>query len=164
MNCSCVGEFAVWAISENSGASCVQATTQASSLSDSWKVPTSLRPSSVCIRSGCLSLRAAASALASSAMVLLQLQTFSERSSSDISGPVFLFGRPGRRRFRPGLDLRFRCRLGRGFGGGLLRLRRCVLLFLVAEQQVLGLLGHLQHRQGNWPPLGKGFPIRPEPF
>jgi len=31
MNFSCVGEFAVWAISENSGASCVQATTQASS-------------------------------------------------------------------------------------------------------------------------------------
>src|SRR6266478_9109485 len=82
MNFSCVGEFAVWAISENSGASCVQATTQASSLSDSWKLPTSLRHSSVCIWIGCLSLSAAPSALASSAMVLLQLQIFSARSSS----------------------------------------------------------------------------------
>src|SRR5258708_28775817 len=138
MNLSPVAAPASRASSEKSGASCVQATTQASPLSDSWKLPTALRHSSVCICSGCLSLSAAASALASSAMVLLQLQTFNERSSSDISGLVFLFGRFGRRRFRLCLALRLFGRLGRRLGRGLLPLRPRVLLLLVPAQQVLG--------------------------
>src|SRR5258706_513752 len=164
MNFSCVGEFAVWAISEHSGSSCGQATTQASSLSDSWKLPTSVRHSSVCIRSGCLSLRAAASALASSAMVLLQLQTFSERSSSDISGLVFLFGGLGRGHFRLRLALRLFGHLRWRFGRGLLRLGPLVFLLLVAEQQVLGVLERLQQRKGNGLALGKVFAVRLEPL
>src|SRR5439155_1446869 len=124
MNFSCVGAFAVWAISENSGASCVQATTQASSLSDSWKLPTSLRHSSVCIWIDCVSLSAAPSALASSAMVLLQLQIFSARSSSAMSSLVFAIGGFRRPRFRLGLALRLFGRLGQRVDGGRLRLGR----------------------------------------
>src|SRR5258708_14012329 len=146
MNLSPVAAPASRASSEKSGASCVQATTQASPFSDSWKLPTSLRHSSVCIWSGCLSLSAAASALASSAMVLLQLQTFSAWSSSDISGFVFLFGGLRRRRFRLGLALRFFGRLGRRVGGRLLRPGARPLLLLLAEQQALLVPERTQHR------------------
>src|SRR5438876_2885806 len=135
MNFSCVGAFAVWAISENSGASCVQATTQASSLSDSWKLPTSLRHSSACIRIGCVSLSAAPSALASSAMVLLQLQIFSARSSSVMSSLAFALGGLRRRRFRLGLALRLFGRLGQRLDGGRLRRRMRVSFLLVVEEQ-----------------------------
>src|SRR6266704_3704955 len=142
MNFSCVGEFAVWAISENSGASCVQATTQASSLSDSWKLPTSLRHSSVCIWIGRLSWSAAARALASSAMVLLQLQIFSVRSSSGMSGLVFRFGGQCGRRFRLRLALRpgLLVQLGRRLRDGLLRRTSRVLLLLVVEEQAFRVL------------------------
>src|ERR1700716_3360277 len=164
MNLSPVAAPASRASSEKSGASCVQATMQASSLSDSWKLPTSLRHSSVCIGSGCLSLSAEASALGSSAMVLLQLQTFSVRSSSDISGLVLLFGGRDGRGFRRGLALRFCCRLGQRLGGRRLRLGVRVLLLLAAEQQALGVLERLQHRQGNGLALGKVFAVRLESF
>src|SRR3989475_11164812 len=164
MNFSCVGEFAVWAISENSGASCVQATTQASSLSDSRKLPTSLRHSSVCTWIGCLSLSAAPSALASSAMVLLQLQTFSVRSSSDISGFVFSFGGRRGRRFRLGLALRFFGPLGQRLDGGRRRRSMRVFLLLVVEEQALRVLERLQHRQADGLALGEILAVRLETF
>src|SRR6267378_1163456 len=125
MNFSCVGAFAVWAISENSGASCVQATTQASSLSDSWKLPTSLRHSSVCIWIGCLILSA--------------------RSSSVMSSLVFAFGGLRRRRFLLGLALRLFGRLGQRLDGGRVRRSMRVFLLLVVEEQAVRMFERLQH-------------------
>src|SRR5262245_39990016 len=143
-NSSAVRDFADSASSVNSGASWVHATTQASSFSASWKLATSLRHSSVCIWIGRPSLSALCSALASSAIILLQLQIFSVRSSRAISG-LFL---------GLGFGLRLRS-LGRGLLGSLglgLAFDDAVLplfllfFFLFVEQQALRVLEGLQHR------------------
>src|SRR6267378_6305670 len=82
-------ESAASASSPKSGASCVQPTSSDSSPSAAWNCPASLRHSSVWMGSGVPVFNADASACASSAMVLLQLQSLSVLSFIDI---VFFSG------------------------------------------------------------------------
>src|SRR2546426_7152049 len=80
---------AVSASSPKSGASCVQPTRSDSSPSAAWNCPACLRHSSVWMGSGVPVFNADARACASSAMVLLQLQSLSVLSFIDI---VFFSG------------------------------------------------------------------------
>src|SRR6476646_5858898 len=81
------------ASSPNNAASCVQATrTSSPPPSAAWNAPASLRQSSWCTASGAPSLSASVSALASSATVLLQLQTLSVLPSRLIVFLRLIFG------------------------------------------------------------------------
>src|SRR5262249_6991632 len=111
------------ASSPKSVASCVQATITSESLSAAWNAPASLRQSWSCTASAAPLFSALASALASSAMVRLQLQTFSVLPSRLI-------------RLRLPLLFLFHCRLG------------IRLLFLLAEEHAACLVERRQHLLG----------------
>src|SRR4051812_3046924 len=100
-------ESAARASSEKSGASCVQATRTSASPSERWKLAASLRQSSVCTVTGDPDFRAAASAAASSGIVLLQLQSFRVLCWIDILPRLF-----GRLRFVGRFCVRVRGVLG----------------------------------------------------